>query len=160
MMRTMKIIMTLSVVLNILFIGTIGSYAYKTMQHKPQWRERIQDKLSPEGQNYMARTFQEIKAEMKNDFQDFRRLQQDMISLMEAEEFDDKAYDKLANEIAEKHMAMMAAKIKTHKQMAQDLSAEDRKLLARRLAHMGASKPKQGRNKQDRQWGPKANVSP
>lgn len=169
MTRTMKILLTVSVLLNVLLVGALGGYAFNAYQNRLEHNRSIHEGLSPEGLQFLDESFQRVRSEMKDNFKEARHLRKDMMDVMMAEEFDSERFDALAQEMMAMHTAMMQAKMETHKSLAEKLPASDRQQLARWLSKIGGSERSHrkkgirsfsGQDKPDHSLRPKENTSP
>lgn len=141
MNRTMKIIFTLSVVLNVMLIGALGGFFYKRMTHMPHHDPALRESLDPQTRHLMARQFRAHKEEIGENIKAMRVVRQDIMTVMSAEEFDRAAYDQAVARLVQgqdtrmKHQAMMIGDI------AGDLSVEERRKLAGLLLARGEGHP-------------------
>lgn len=137
MTRTTKIILTVSILLNLLLSGALAGYAVKAYQHRPEYNKPFYKALSPEGQLLLDKVFQQARSEMKENFKEVRSLRHEIMTLLMAEKFDVEAFDTLTSEMMTMHVAMMKARMEAHKNLAQDLSTADRQQLAKFLSRLG-----------------------
>jgi hypothetical protein len=155
MNNVLKIIFTLSVLLNFFLLGILASYSFSSFHHKPRGPEVLKDSLSPLGQKHLSRVVTKTKQGIKDDFLMVRKIRTEMVEVIKSEEFDEKKYEYLAQELIKLHVKMLNAKMQMHMQLAKDLPDEDRKLLSKRLSNFSISKkrhrpnPDSFQNKQD-----------
>lgn len=128
MTRRMKLIFTLSLLLNILLIGTGAGLFYKFCQDGP-----IPPDLSPEARHFMARTFQEGRATIKPLITDIKKDRKALEAVIAADTFDRAAYDEgvakvldTKNKIGKQRADIIGAAL-------MDLPAADRQKFARRI---------------------------
>ena len=134
MKRYIKILLTGSVMLNIVFIGGIGGHAYKQWSQHP-WHE-VKQELSPETRNVVGRTFQSTFREIRPLGQKARKTRAEILKIFTAEEFDEEAFDKAAIKMTDTRAKMSALKIQATKNVAMKLSYEERQKMADRMARM------------------------
>lgn len=141
MSKRIKIILTGSVLLNILLAGVIGGHCYKRWAHHP-WNAIKQD-MEPESRNHIARTFQGAFREIRPIGDEARKARADLVKIISAEEFDEKAFDEGVGKLIEARDRITALKIKATKDIAAELSAEERAKMAERMTDMiGGGKEK------------------
>lgn len=144
MTRTIKILFTLSVLLNVLLLGAAGGYAIKRMQAQSQkpW-DHIKNDLSPESQKMVTEGFQKIRTDMEPLMNEVRKTREEMKSILMEDRFDVRKYNEAAlraqglrREMSEKFMGS------TQKIVA-GLTPEERKKVA---AHFVGQDWKRKRN--------------
>ncbi len=134
MRNSIKFIFTLSLLLNVVLLGYIGRHEYDTWEHHP-WQE-TREALSPEARNLVARTFQSAFREIREAGDKARKIRSDLVDILSAPAFDPKAFDKTAKKLMDSRQIITALKIKATKQVAEDLSPEDRAKMAERMTDM------------------------
>ena len=118
-MKKKCIILTISVVLNILLIGVVvGHLSNKSLTDRPE--------LSDEGRGIMKETFKNKRGEIKKIVKDVKAKKQMLKDIVAAEEFDEKAYDEAAKIVVETSCNVSAHKLETFKGLMKQLSQEDR----------------------------------
>lgn len=128
MNRRMKLIFTISILLNIVFAGIGAGLFFKYCRDLP-----IPSDLSPDARHYVARTFQEGRADAKPLINEVKKQRKTVEEILIADRFDVAAYKEAV-------AALLAAQGKMHQHRAatmaravEKLSAEDRKKFARRI---------------------------
>ena len=134
MNQKFKIILSVSVLLNLLLIGTVAGHAYKHWSSHP-WHQ-VKVDLSPEGQNMAGRTFQSAFRDIRPLGQDARKVRGELVKILSAEEFDEAAFDKATEKMLSIRGEMKDKKIQAMKEVAMNLSLEDRRAMADRIAKM------------------------
>jgi len=129
-----QILITMSVVLNILFFGVIGGHVYKKWSHHP-WHE-VKKELSPESRNVIGRTFQSAFRDIKPLGNDARKARAALVKVLSAEKFDGEAFDKAAQRLRDVSNEMKDLKVEATKEVASKLSVEERRKMADRMAKM------------------------
>jgi Spy/CpxP family protein refolding chaperone len=123
-----------SLLANVLLVGFIGGHAYKRWANHP-WQSMKQD-LEPETRNVVGRAFQSTFKDMKPLGDEARKQRAELLKILSAEEFDEAAFDKVAEELANTRDDMTALKIKATKDVAKVLSPEERVKMADRMVKM------------------------
>ncbi|MCB9989652.1 MAG: periplasmic heavy metal sensor [Rhodospirillales bacterium] len=137
MSRTFKIIFTLSVVLNLLLVGAVGSFALKMAGRMPGHDPAFKEDLTPETRHLMARTFRERHDEIKTHIKKGQDSRKALMDVMAAEKFDPEAYDRAVEDLIAVKGEMMRGFAGTVRELAKDLPVEERKKLGRHLADFG-----------------------
>ncbi|MCB9983526.1 MAG: periplasmic heavy metal sensor [Rhodospirillales bacterium] len=132
--KKVKIMLVGSVVLNLLLGGMVGGHVYKRWSAHP-WHE-VKEQLSPESRNLVGRTFQSAFRDIKPLGDKARKARADLVKILSADEFDEAAYDKAAAQMLEIGGEMKAHKVETIKTLASQMSVEDRRKMADRMAFM------------------------
>lgn len=129
----MKIIFTLSLVINILLLGILGGQAYR-MKHggHGSWGT-LREKLTPETRALMKQTFKDKKPEIFVIFKEVREKKKALIEVYSAEIFDPVAYDAAARDLQQLGIKIANHKLETFKELGAQLPQEDRKVLAQKL---------------------------
>lgn len=135
--KMLKNIVTISVILNVIFLGTTVGMAYKHWNSIPPHHKEIRKALTPEVQHLMARHFREGKSEISKNFKKARKTRKELVSLMKAEQFDAEAWKEKAEEMMVLQQKMMQSKINVTLDLASELSPQDRAQLAYHLSRMG-----------------------
>jgi uncharacterized membrane protein len=134
MTKCVKRCFTVSVVLNVLLFGVLGGHFFMMWQDHPWWE--IKEELAPETQNYVAATFQNAFRDIREVGDEARKTRADLVKILSAEKFDEKAFDKQIKKLAVTRNKIAAIKIKATKEMAQKLSQPEREKMADRMAKM------------------------
>lgn len=134
MNKNIKIILAVSLVLNVLLLGMAGGHAYTRWSAHP-WHE-MKQQLSPESRNLIGRTFQNAFREIKPLGDKARKARAKLVKILSADEFDEAAYDTVAAELLEIGGEMKTHKVDTIKTLASQMSVEDRRKMADKMAYM------------------------
>lgn len=128
MSKRMKIIFTLSLLLNLVLIGVGAGMFYRFTMEGP-----VPGDMTPEARHFMARTFQEGRDRVRPLIGDIKEKRKRVEEIMVADEFDLDAYNIAVSE-------MMASRDKIARKRAEimgealvDLPAADRKRLAKHM---------------------------
>ena len=134
MNKRTKTLLTVSLLLNILLIGVVGGHVYKKWADHP-WHE-VKKELSPESRNVVGRTFQSAFREIRPLGEEARKARASLVKILSAQEFDEDAFDEAADKLVKIRGDMTALKIQASKDVAKELSVEERKKMANRMAKM------------------------
>lgn len=133
MNRAMKIILTVSLLLNVTLLGMGIGYSYKA------WRYRVPDsaadaRMSAQARDLMTARFDTMRDEMRDTFMDMRAARKALTDIMEAEPFDPAAYDAAWATLAALQARMGTVRADTVRELAGRMEPEDRRILAQHLA--------------------------
>jgi uncharacterized membrane protein len=139
--KAMKIFFTVSVLLNIALIGVFAGSALKRMNDDPL--RSVHAEMSPEARHIVARKMQSAFRDNRAEMQKAREAKKAVRDILSAEEFDAEAFEAKAMEMHDTRTKMGLRRIEVTKELASQLSQEDRKVLASRFASgfRGAKNP-------------------
>lgn len=132
MSTPIKIALTVSLLLNILFAGTAAGMLYSKYRHHAKFMEQAD--LQPETRHMMARTFQHTFREIRETGKEARRARESLIEVLEEKEFSSKRFDEAVKRVKKTQNEIMDIKIRATKELAENLSAEERRKIAGKLA--------------------------
>lgn len=130
--KAVKVIFTVSIILNVLLLGGAGGLAYKHWNDKPY--HAMHEEMSPESRNIVARTMQNAFRDSRADMKEARAIKKDIRALMVAPEFDAEAFDAKAEKLHGIMSAMGHKRIDITKELAAQLSQDDRRVLAEKFS--------------------------
>lgn len=129
-----KIIFTVSLLLNVLLLGVVGGHVYAQWKDHP-WQD-VREELSPEARNHAARIFQSAFRKIREVGDEARKARGELVKILSAETFDAKAFDKEAAKLAEARAEITTLKIAATKEVAMALDAQERAKMAQRMTDM------------------------
>ena len=137
MSRYVKIIFTVSLVVNVFLLGGIGGYLLKDKeQDSSSWRA-AKERMSPEARHMMKETFKDRRQDIQGVFKEMRQKKDMMADVLAADVFDSAAYDQVAAELLVLGMKISEHKMETFKMLAVKLPQDERKNFAPMIAsHM------------------------
>ncbi len=142
MNRRMKLIFTASVLLNIVLIGVALGLLYKFCQDIPIARD-----MSPDARNFVARTYQNGREEVKPLIQEVKARRKNVERILTADEFDRKAYDRAVDDLLATQAKIMRHRADTMGKALTDLTDDDRKKFSRQVIDgLTPGRPGKGRN--------------
>ncbi|MCB1532972.1 MAG: periplasmic heavy metal sensor [Alphaproteobacteria bacterium] len=131
MFKNTKLLLILSVLLNLFLIGaglgTFGKRAYDN-----PWKQASQE-LQPQTQNLVARQFQTARRDMVGPRKKFHDARRDISKILQKEELDEEAYEKAAERMFEAQQKMLKLKMDMMKDIMSELPPEEREKLSDRL---------------------------
>lgn len=133
MSKRFKMILTVSVLLNIVLAGVVAGLAMKCGQ--PSWQPKEEmARLSPDAKSLMGESFAQNRRMMDKVFKDAKQARRDVVRILTAETFDKAAYEKASETLREKQIQIMTKRAGAAGELAAKMKAEDRKIMAEWLA--------------------------
>lgn len=134
MRKRIKVIFTVSILANILLLGTVVGMAIDKHNHAPF--EEAKEDLSPEGQKLVAESFQDAKKnkDMVLLFKEAGDARRYITRVMMAEKFDESTFDAAFKRLRKSQDQITDRKTKASKELMGKLSPEDRKAFAEHMA--------------------------
>lgn len=155
MSKTLKIIFTLSLLLNLVLVGTGIGYSHKYMRKMPLHFSEMKKDISPEAQAVMKTHFDEGKEEFITMMREARQKKKVISNILQAREFDEQAYDTAVADMLETKARIEARKAERMKQMFTSLPSADRQKMAQNYAKRMEEKGHKYRQKYDKYYGDK-----
>lgn len=128
----LRVIFTVSVIMNVLLMGAAAGFFVQRWSVSPSW-EITREALSPESRNIVARVFQKFHRDVKEDVGAVRSARKEMVQILKAESFDEAAFDKVQAKMQKAQFKVMEQKALITKDLAMQLSGDDRQKLAENL---------------------------
>lgn len=142
----MKLIFTISVLLNIVFVGVGAGMLYKFCRDVP-----IPGEMSPDARNFVARTYQKGREEVKPLIDEVKARKKKVESILLADKFDAKAYDAAIDDVLETQGKIARHRADTMSKALAELSADDRKKFSKSILD-GLTPGRRGGHKHKRDW--------
>lgn len=127
--KNLKIIFTISILLNVAFIGVFIGGSFKMRHH---FSNQIEN-LSPEAQHLIKRTMQENRNERRQNFRAMRNAHDDVQDAIQAQEFDEDLFLEKMENMARLRDSGFEKRVKSAAEILKQLDYEDRKNLSGRL---------------------------
>lgn len=149
MSRTLKIIFTLSILLNIALLAAGGGMIHKKMKYGYGPERDMRSELSDESRELIRSTFRGAREEFKPKFEEMSEAKARMEGILKAETFDEQAYNNAAKELRDLEYEMSEMKAEKAKDFLTVLPIDDRKAMAEHMARKmaGHSAHKRGHGK-------------
>ncbi|PZQ45442.1 MAG: hypothetical protein DI551_07400 [Micavibrio aeruginosavorus] len=128
MNKRMKLIFTVSLLVNILFVAAGLGMLYKFCRDVP-----IPPDMSPDGRHYVAMTFQNGRKDAEPLIQDVKAKRKALEEVLIADEFDEAAYEKAVDAFLDTKSDIQRHRAATMQKALEKLSGEDRKKFARNI---------------------------
>ncbi len=140
MSKRMKLIFTVSLLLNIILIGVGAGMLFRFCQDIP-----IPADMSPEARHFVAMTFQNGREQVKPLIDDVKAKRKVVEMLLTADAFDAKAYGKAVDDLLETQAKIARKRADIMEAALQDLPAADRKKFADRILDgLRGGRPRKG----------------
>ena len=137
MSKMFKLAFIISIILNVLFVGVLLSELPRRFSRgfSPQDRmERALKELPEPAQSQFRDKMKQMRAEAEPQFNQIREARNEAIRILTAEPFDEAAYDRQVNQIADLRVQMTKRMASTVKEVAKSLPADQRQALAKILS--------------------------
>lgn len=137
MSRKIKIIFTLSILLNIIFIGLIAGGSYRIYKHfGGEFRKELSS-LPADVQTRIDQAYTESRQEMRSLFREARETKQDVRDALNEEIFNAQKYQDATSKLNQIRYRMMQEQAKKTGVIASELDAENRRKFAGYLMRGG-----------------------
>ncbi len=143
MTKNLKILFTLSVLLNVLLGGALAGGASQRANDTP-WKD-MKSELSPEAQKQVTEMFEQNWKEMSPMFRAAGQERKNMTAIISAENFNEKDFDEAARRMHALQNKITDRKMEATKKLVATLPAEDRKKLAGQIAKSFSMRAYRGR---------------
>ncbi len=133
MKKNVKILFTLSVLLNVAFLGAAGGMAYHEWQKSPWHKVRndmAKNDVSPQSQDMLKQRFGKMHQEMEPLFAEMRKNREEMRVLLQKRDFDAVRFDLVTQNYRKLRRLMGEQMSDVTKQLAAQLPAQDRQKMA------------------------------
>lgn len=129
--KTFKVILTVSVLLNLFFLALVGGHFLKRSgggEHRPSI-----ELASGESQSLVKQSMKKMRLQSKEMHKESRALRREMQKIMSADDFDAKAYVETSEQLRDVQGKMHALFSSSMLELAEKLPVEDRKNLSKKL---------------------------
>ncbi|MGI9533653.1 MAG: periplasmic heavy metal sensor [Thermodesulfobacteriota bacterium] len=152
MSSRVKIILTISVILNFFFIGLIvGHYSGKYYMYKNfrYFGTEIGERLSPENERMLKQTMRNLHKETRDSRKKIKKSRKELSRIITAPTFDEKKYDETVLKLHNLHTQMALKLSEATKKLAKEFNQEERKVIAEILkrGHRGPHEKPGGKHR-------------
>lgn len=127
MSKRMKILFTLSILLNLILVGLVGGGAIHKYNSFHRHMESKFGHLSPELKEKLKASFAASHDEIKASIKEGRAAKKQLKEAMNSEEFNEQLYDEASKKLNDLRYKMMQHKAAKTKALVKDLSADERR---------------------------------
>ncbi len=131
-----KLLLTLSIILNFLFAGLLIGNASKSLVHEKDDKNHfleITKKLPPEKQKLVMAKFDALKSDRDETREKINKTRMEIAEILKAPEFDQKLYDRKISKMHRLYRGKAKKLAKSIKELAVDFTPEERAVLAEML---------------------------
>ena len=146
MKKSVKIIFTLSIILNLLLLGLIGGHAMRVRGEPRPWDE-MKTALAPETLGVLKTTFKDKRKDIFPLFKEARNIKQQMKSIITAESFDLAAFDAQAKALQDLNVQFSEHRLEALRDILSQLPQAERAKLADHTVDKLFGRPEYGRHK-------------
>ncbi len=133
MNRKVKLIFTLSLVLNVFLTGALAGVVIERLD--PPFSERAE--LAPESRQLVQKQVSDTIAESREIMRETRDSRREMFDALSGEEIDVATYQQAAEKMIEAHGSLLRLRSEKTLEMAQSLTQQEREKLARHMMAPG-----------------------
>lgn len=152
MSKRMKLIFTISVLLNIIFVGAAAGMFVRFCQDIP-----IPGTMSPEARSFVARTYQNGREEVKPLIDEVKARRQKVETILQSDDFNRQAYDAAVDDLLETQGKIARHRADTMGKALTELSSEDRKKFSKEIINgLTPGRPRHG----SKHWKPQGGHKP
>lgn len=133
----LKLILFISIALNLLLVGLIIGYSTRGwVRHRDHYRPppEVVQKLSPEKAEMFSKAMRSLHHKNRKTARKIRQVRHEVVEILTAPQFDAKAYQAKAEELHQLHGKMKGQLTETVMEVASQLDQADRQALAGFLA--------------------------
>ena len=146
MSKRMRLVFTISILLNIVFVAAGVGMFYRYCQDIP-----IPGTMSPDARNFVARTYQNGREEVKPLIAEVKERRKKVETILSSDNFDRKSYDAAVDDLLETQGKIARHRADTMGKALTELSDDDRKKFSKEIINgLTPGRPHRKRNKDDR----------
>ncbi|MCB1783638.1 MAG: periplasmic heavy metal sensor [Alphaproteobacteria bacterium] len=134
--KRVRVVFTLSVLLNVLLLGLAAGQGYKMMMDEPKPWDEVKENLAPETRDLLKSTLRARIGEIKPVFQSMREQKKALEAVLMADTFDSDAFEAVAKNIRGLEEKIDDHKLETVRALASQLPAVERRKMAKRFVQV------------------------
>lgn len=142
MNRHLKIAFTVSLLLNVFFLGVCASWGYRHVLEKPAAVRPLRPELSHD----IAKAMVTARRDHETLHQELKKARQAMNGVLAAGDFSEENFRRAAQNIDRAQQALYKARTESMLKMAKEMSSEDRQQMARQMQAMSERRGGNGEN--------------
>jgi|GEM_PF-2589071 uncharacterized membrane protein len=150
MNRHLKIIFTVSILLNVLLIGALAGSCSKRWDGRWDGPSHMARNGDPQFDHEMARVMQEARKNQKPLQDELKAAKKELHGILAAETFDEAAFNAASEKMYKVQGDLFRARNEATLKMAKDMSVEERREMAKRLQEMSARHDRMKERMQER----------
>ena len=133
MRKRFKILLGVSLLVNILFIGLVGGHIYHKTRSHP-WHEAKKE-LSPEVRNIVGRNFQTAFRDIRPKVDQAKKARAALLDTLTAENFDEEKFDRDVERLMAIGEDIQLRKVEAIKEIAKQVPTEERQKMAEKMSY-------------------------
>ena len=136
MSRNIKIILSLSIILNLLLIGLVAGHAIKRASYHREPQEAIEqvaDTLTTEKREMVQSVMQTMREQKREQHKAMREAREKLMDIFTAPEFDPEAFQQAAQSLHDQHGVRGQQMTEAFTKLGQSLTQEERQALAKAM---------------------------
>jgi uncharacterized membrane protein len=133
MNRSLKVVLLVSLIANVLLLGIVLGAAPRRLEERPSFRERVKadiEKLPEPARTKMRENMEQTRKADEPTFREIRQAREEALKILAADPFDEAAYDRQVNRISELRANMFQHMSDNIKAIVKTLPPEQRKAVA------------------------------
>ncbi|HEY1267431.1 MAG TPA: periplasmic heavy metal sensor [Candidatus Binatia bacterium] len=133
MNRSLKVVLLVSLIANVLLLGIVLGAAPRRLEERPSFRERVKadiEKLPEPARTKMRENMEQTRKADEPAFAEIRQAREETLKILAADPFDEAAYDRQVNRISELRRGMFEHMSDNIKAIVKTLPPEQRKAVA------------------------------
>ncbi len=133
MNHTLKVVLLVSLIANVLLLGFVLGAAPRRLEERPSFRDRVKadiEKLPEPARTKMRENMEQTRKTDEPMFAEIRQAREETLKIIAADPFDEAAYDRHVNRISELRASMFRHMSDNIKAIVKTLPAEQRKAVA------------------------------
>ena len=137
MNRRLKIIFTLSILLNVLLLGVVAGACYKRMDGPPRFAYG-----DPQFDHKVAKAMMEARKGQEELYKDMKAAKKELTNVLGSPDFSEESFRAASDRVAKAQQALFNARNEATLKMAKEMTPEERQEMAK---HMQAMSERHGR---------------
>lgn len=136
MSKKIKIILSLSIILNVLLIGLVAGHVIKRASHHRaphQALEQIADTFPAEKRDMVQSVMKDMREQKREQHKALREAREKLMDIFTAAEFDPEAFQQAAKSLHDQHGARGQQMTDAFTKLGQSLNQEERQALAKAM---------------------------
>lgn len=131
--KRIKIIITISVLLNAFTLGALTMFLVNKSSDKDHMRRPFQRELAKRKHSAIFKKMREIRKENKHYIKEIRETRNDLLDIIDDDEFDEEEYNEKVHQLASVHQEMFEHMSSEMKSLVKESSPQERKQIAKFL---------------------------
>ncbi len=135
MSKKIKILFTISIILNVVFMGLIGGFAYKVWYYMPMNHPDIRNNLSPEARTYMREQGEDMRGALREKFMEAKTIREGLAATYSLETYEKSDFLENAGRYAALKGDIESIKLNYLATLGENLTADERSHVIKVFQH-------------------------